>query len=282
VHWVPLVASLVAAAAITPTTIRGLVTQGMVRDNYRGASVAFPAGIALLIPAFVALVVVGPLYQFANSSPFVDGFDLACFFVFGVAVLGLIDDFTGSREGQPRGWRGHFGALAHGQLSTGILKAVGVLGLALFLVPSPLDPTYSTADYLLSAAVLVLATNVFNLIDLRPGRAIKALALLGAGLSIASGRIAPLQAVSLFLGPILVLLPLDLREAGMLGDTGSNVVGAVAGVWLILTLDTTLALAIAAGVLALITLYGEFRSISAFIERTPGFRQLDLLGRSHA
>ena len=35
------------------------------------------------------------------------------------------------------------------------------------------------------------------------------------------------------------------------------------------------------GVLALITLYGEFRSISGFIERTPGFRQLDLLGRLH-
>jgi UDP-GlcNAc:undecaprenyl-phosphate/decaprenyl-phosphate GlcNAc-1-phosphate transferase len=282
VHWVPLVASLVAAVAITPTTVRGLRAQGMLRENYRGEPVACPTGIALLIPAFVALVVVGPLYQFATSSPLVDGADLAVFFVFGVAVLGLIDDFAGSRQGQPRGWRGHFGALAHGHLSTGVLKAVGVLGLALFLVASPLDPNYSTADYLLSAAVLVLATNVFNLIDLRPGRAIKTLILLGAGLSIASGRIAPLQAVGLFLGPILVLLPLDLREAGMLGDTGSNVIGAVAGVWLILTLNTTLALAIAAGVLALITLYGEFRSISAFVERTPGLRQLDLLGRSHA
>jgi UDP-GlcNAc:undecaprenyl-phosphate/decaprenyl-phosphate GlcNAc-1-phosphate transferase len=282
VHWVPLVASLVAAAAITPTTVRGLATHGMLRENYRGMPVAFPTGIALLVPAFVALVVLGPLDQFANSSPFVDGFDLACFFVFGVAVLGLIDDFAGSREGQPRGWRGHFGALARGRLSTGVLKAVGVLGLALFLVASPTDPTYSTAEYLLSAAVLVLATNVFNLLDLRPGRAIKSLVLLGAGLVIASGRVAPLQAVSLFLGPIVVLLPLDLREAGMLGDTGSNVIGAVAGVWLILTLTTTLGLAIAAGVLAAITLYGEFRSISAFVERTPGLRQLDLLGRSHA
>jgi UDP-GlcNAc:undecaprenyl-phosphate GlcNAc-1-phosphate transferase len=282
VHWVPLVASLVAAVAITPTTVRGLAGQGLVRENYRGVRVAFPAGIALLIPAFIALVLLGPLYQFANSSPFVDGFDFAVFFVFGVAVLGLIDDFAGSRAGQPRGWRGHFGALAHGQLSTGVLKAVGVLGLALFLAASPIDPTYSTADYLLTAAVLVLATHVFNLLDLRPGRAGKALILLGAGLSIVSGRIAPLQAVSLFLGPILVLLPLDLREVGMLGDTGSSVVGAVAGVWIVFTLTTTLGLAIAAGILALITLYGEFRSISAFVERTPGLRQLDLLGRSHA
>jgi UDP-N-acetylmuramyl pentapeptide phosphotransferase/UDP-N-acetylglucosamine-1-phosphate transferase len=282
VHWVPLVASLVAAAAITPTTVRGLSEQGLVRENYRGARVAFPTGIALLTPVFVVLVLVGALYQFASSSPLVDGFDFACFFGLGVAVLGLIDDFAGSRLGQPRGWRGHFGALAHGHLSTGVVKAVGVLGLAAFLAADPIDPSYSTADYLLTVAVLVLATNVFNLLDLRPGRAIKALIVLGAGLAIGSGKIAPLQAVSLFLGPILILFPLDLREAGMLGDTGSNVIGAVAGVWLIFTLTSTLGLAIAAGVLALITLYGEFRSISAFVERTPGLRQLDLLGRSHA
>jgi hypothetical protein len=106
--------------------------------------------------------------------------------------------------------------------------------------------------------------------------------LLGAGLTIGSSQLGPLWTLGLFIGPILVLLPLDLREVGMLGDTGSNVIGAVAGVWLILTLTTTLGLAIAAAVLGLITLYGEFRSISAFIERTPGFRQLDLLGRSHA
>src|SRR3712207_6867337 len=42
----------------------------------------------------------------------------------------------------------------------------------------------------------------------------------------------PLWTVGLFLGPILVLLPLDLRELGMLGDTGSNAIGAVAGLWL--------------------------------------------------
>ena len=110
----------------------------------------------------------------------------------------------------------------------------------------------------------------------------KALILLGVGLTLGSRNLQPLRTLGLFIGPILVLLPLDLREVGMLGDTGSNVIGAVAGVWLVLTLTTTLGLAVAAGVLALITLYGEFRSISAFVERTPGLRQLDLLGRSHA
>ena len=138
-----------------------------------------------------------------------------------------------------------------------------------------------TGDYLLAAAVLVLATNFFNLLDLRPGRSLKALALLGAALTIGSMDLDPLWALGLFVGPLLVLLPLDLRERGMLGDTGSNVAGAVAGLWLILTLDTTGQL-IALGVIGTATIYGEFRSISRLIDRTPGLRHLDSLGRSHA
>jgi UDP-GlcNAc:undecaprenyl-phosphate/decaprenyl-phosphate GlcNAc-1-phosphate transferase len=279
VHWVPLVASLVAAAAITPTTVRGLTAQGMVRDNYRGVRVAFPAGVALVVPAMAALVVAAPLYELVDVDVLQPGVGLALIYVFGVGFLGLMDDLLGSEPGQPRGWRGHFRALGAGRLSTGVVKALGALGLALLVAA---NPVLDAGAYLLSAAVLVLATNVFNLVDLRPGRAGKAFILLGAGLIIGSGELDPFWTLGLFIGPILVLLPLDLREVGMLGDTGSNVIGAVAGVWLILTLETTLALAIAAGILALITLYGEFRSISAFIERTPGFRQLDLLGRSHA
>ena len=278
-HWVPLVASLVAAAAITPTTVRGLAAQGMVRANYRGIDVAFPAGIALVLPALVALVVVAPLYQLVDTDVLQPGFGLALVYIFGIAFLGLLDDLVGSDTGQPRGWRGHFGAIGSRQLSTGVFKAAGALGLALFIAA---DPALGAGDYLLSVLVLVLATNVFNLLDLRPGRAGKAFVLLGAGILIASRDLGPFWTLGLFIGPIVVLLPLDLREVGMLGDTGSNVIGAVAGVWLILTLTTTLGLAIAAGVLALITLYGEFRSISAFVERTPGLRQLDLLGRSHA
>ena len=278
-QWVPLVASLVAAAAITPTAVRELADRGMVRDNYRGRRVAFPSGIALVVPALVALAVAAPLYQFVSIDTLQPLFGLALVYVLGVGLLGLLDDLAGSGPGAPRGWRGHFRALAAGHLSTGVVKAVGALALALLVAA---DPSASAATYLLSAAVLVLATNFFNLIDLRPGRAGKAFILLGAGLTIGSGELRPLWTVGLFIGPILVLLPFDLREVAMLGDTGSNVIGGVAGIWLILTLTTTLGLAIAAGILALITLYGEFRSISAFVERTPGLRQLDLFGRSHA
>ena len=64
----------------------------------------------------------------------------------------------------------------------------------------------------------------------------------------------------------------------MLGDAGSNVLGAVAGLWLVLALGPT-GEAVALAVLAVLTLYGEFRSISALVERNPLLRRLDSLGR---
>jgi UDP-GlcNAc:undecaprenyl-phosphate/decaprenyl-phosphate GlcNAc-1-phosphate transferase len=278
VHWLPLVVSFVVAAAITPATVRALARHGSVRENYRGAPVAFPAGVTIVSAALLASIVVAPLYSLVDDDVFREGTVIAVTFVLGVAFLGLLDDLAGSQHGLPRGWRGHFGALASGRLSTGAVKALGTLGLGLLVMR---QPHADAGRYLLAVAVLVLATNLFNLLDLRPGRSAKLLILLGAGLLIASGKANPFWAVSLFIGPILVLLPLELRELAMLGDTGSNVIGAVAGVWLVLSLST-LAQGIAAAILVAITVYGEFRSISALIERTPGLRQLDSIGRSHA
>src|SRR5262249_54001715 len=106
VHWVPLVASFVAAAAITPTTVRGLAAQGHLRENYRGESVAFPAGIALLTPAVVALGFVAVLFQF-KVDVLEPEFGFALVYVLGIGFLGLLDDFLGSATDQPRGWRQH-------------------------------------------------------------------------------------------------------------------------------------------------------------------------------
>jgi UDP-N-acetylmuramyl pentapeptide phosphotransferase/UDP-N-acetylglucosamine-1-phosphate transferase len=276
-----LVVSSTIALAVVPTALRELERRGLVKENYRGAMVAFPAGLAAVAASLIAL---GPAAIADHASdgdvwPAIGapvGIVGMALYVLGVAVLGLIDDLIGA--GDERGWRGHARATAAGGFSPGLLKAAGGAGLALFvLAGSALD----TGDYLLAAAVLVLATNFFNLLDLRPGRSLKAFALLGAALMIGSMDLDPLWALGLFVGPLLVLMPFDLRERGMLGDTGSNVAGAVAGLWLILTLDTTGQL-IALAVIGTATIYGEFRSISRLIDRTPGLRHLDSLGRSHA
>jgi UDP-N-acetylmuramyl pentapeptide phosphotransferase/UDP-N-acetylglucosamine-1-phosphate transferase len=286
------VISLIIAAGVVSPVCRSLVELGLTQKNYRGTPVAFPAGIAILIAAFVALVPLSLIQELADGNVFKPGLQTALIYVTGVSLLGLLDDLIGSgvleRRGEPvgggapplpRGWRGHARAIASGRLSTGALKAVGSLGLALYVLR---DSGRTKPEYLLAVALVVLTTNLFNLLDLRPGRSAKALVLLGGLLTLASMDVNPLWTLGLFVGPVLVLMPLDLRERGMLGDTGSNAIGAVAGLWLVLTLSTT-AQAIALAVVLLITVYGEFRSISAFIERTPGLRLLDSLGRiSHA
>jgi UDP-GlcNAc:undecaprenyl-phosphate GlcNAc-1-phosphate transferase len=284
VQSLPLVVSLIVAALVGGPLLRSLRDGGFVRENYRGVSLPFPIGIAIPVTALAALIPLALLQELADANIFTADAYPAVTYVIGVSLLGLLDDFVGSGifgrhqagAGSPRGWRGHFGAIFGGGFSTGAVKAVGSLGLALFALSGQ---GRSAGEYLVGAGVLVLATNLFNLLDLRPGRSAKALLLLGAALTIGSLDVDGLWTVGLFLGPVLVLLPLDLRERGMLGDTGSNAIGAIAGIWLIATLDTT-GQAIALGVMALVTAYGEFRSISAFVERTPGLRHLDSLGRT--
>jgi UDP-GlcNAc:undecaprenyl-phosphate GlcNAc-1-phosphate transferase len=286
VHSLPLVVSLIVAALVAPPLVRALRDGGLVRENYRGRALPFPIGVAIPVAALLALIPLSLLQELADVHVFRAEAYPAVTYVVGVALLGLLDDFVGSglfsaarlarpAAATPRGWRGHAGEILGGGFSTGAVKAAGSLGLALFALSGQ---GRSTAEYLVGAGVLVLATNLFNLLDLRPGRSAKVLILLGAALSLGAWDSTGLWTVGLFLGPVLVLLPFDLRERGMLGDTGSNAIGAVAGLWLVATLSTP-GQAIALAVMAVVTVYGEFRSISALVERTPGLRQLDSLGR---
>jgi UDP-GlcNAc:undecaprenyl-phosphate/decaprenyl-phosphate GlcNAc-1-phosphate transferase len=162
-----------------------------------------------------------------------------------------------------------------GRFSTGAIKAVGAFALAAYAVSGR---GREELDYLADLALLLLATNLFNLLDLRPGRAEKVFFLLLAGLCLGGWTAEPLELLGIFIGPIVVGAWLTLRERAMLGDTGSNLIGAVAGISLLETLGDPARL-IALGVIAAVNLYGEFRSISALIERVPLLRQLDSLGR---
>lgn len=276
VQSLPFLVSLGVAVGVVPAAVRGLRGRGFVRENYRGRPVAFPGGAALVAASLIALIPLSLIDELGNHDVFRPGAGAVTIYVLAVAFLGLLDDLVGGRGERARGWRGHARATLSGSFSTGALKAVGSLGAALFVLRGHGLPA---GRYLLEVALLVLATNAFNLLDLRPGRSAKALMLLGAGVTIASADVHPLWTVGLFAGPVLVLLPFDLREQAMLGDTGSNLIGAVAGLWLVLALSTV-GQAIALGVIALITVYGEFRSISELIERTPLLRQLDSLGRA--
>ena len=167
--------------------------------------------------------------------------------VLPVAAIGVADDLW---SGEERGFRDHLGKGA----TTGVLKLVGIPAFALWRTRS------------LSGAILVgLSANLLNQLDTKPGRALKA--YLAASI--------PLRAPK----SIAVLLaPYDLREMAMLGDSGSNALGAMLGfesVGRFTERQRWSAIAALAG----LTLLGERQSLGALIERTPVFRELDAWGR---
>lgn len=287
-HALPFLLALASAGILAPVVLRMLRDGGHTKANYRERRLPFPFGVLTLAAALLALTPLILLQVLASAEIFHPEILPIALYALGVLALGLIDDTLGDRseadrpevdrhEGRaaPRGWRGHGAALARGELSTGTLKAAGSLGLALLATSYQ---SLSDGRWLLAAAVLVLATNAFNLLDLRPGRSTKAFVLLGLGLGLGASDPRPLWALGLFAGPALVAGFYDLREQAMLGDTGANLLGALAGLWLVLTLSGTGQL-VALALLGALTLYGELRSISGFVERTPGLRQLDSWGR---
>ena len=270
----PLICSSLAALAIAPVACRWLAAGPLARENYRGRLIAAPLGLVVVLAALAALGPLALVQQLSQRTLLPADVGWVSVFVLGVALLGLVDDaFAGSA----RGWRGNLAALRSGRLDTGALKAVGTLVLALVVLHGRAG---GGERFLLSVAVLTLSTNAFNLIDLRPGRAVKALVLLGVGLTVAAGGAAgALWAIGPYAGPVLVVGVYDLRERGMLGDTGANLLGAIGGAWMVLTLSLG-GLIVALVLLVAFTIYGEFRSISAFVERAPVLRHLDSLGRA--
>jgi hypothetical protein len=189
-----------------------------------------------------------------------------------VAAAGFVDDIAGGRS---RGMAGHLASLARGRPTTGILKlAVGVAGG--WFVAAELTP-----GALRRGAALVLiavSTNLWNGLDVRPGRAVK----WGAPLLALVAALPPAGSFDLIAGAVfgasIAVLPLDLRELGMLGDSGSNPVGFVAGAGLALVLPTG-GLVAAAAVAVALQVTAETVTLSRMIESLPPLRWFDRLGR---
>ncbi|MBI4943767.1 MAG: hypothetical protein HY830_23750, partial [Actinobacteria bacterium] len=164
----------------------------------------------------------------------------------GAAAFGMLDDL--GETGTSKGLKGHLGELARGRLTTGGAKVlgIGVTGLAAAALALPRDSGTDDgtddgtggsgrlarlADVAASGALVAGSANLLNLLDRRPGRALKATLLWAAPLAATSGPGGALAAAAA--GPAVALLPEDLGERAMLGDTGANAAGALLGTALV-------------------------------------------------
>lgn len=275
------------------------------RTNFHGVTVSLRGGVAMAGAAVASAAVASALSDQPRAAL---GGVVASL---GGGLAGYIDDVDqGAHDGGKvaKGLKGHLGALAHGQVTTGVIKIAGIGASA--LAASALVGSKATsvggkvADLAVNTVLIAGTANLANLLDLRPGRALKATVLVAAPLSYfscaaaktpasgaseaasatpaapasASGASAQRLLASGLNAAAITALVEDLQETTMLGDTGANAAGALLGTSLAANDSWKLRLGTTLGVVGLI-LASEKVSFSKVIAANPALNWLDQLWR---
>ena len=239
---------------------------GLVMENYRERVIPYGYGLIFGINLIIILVL-GALIETYN----VKLSTRLIILVLTMTLIGIIDDTLGQKEFQ--GFKGHLYALFFEfRLTTGVLKMILSFIITFYLF------FYWHANLLsaiIATLIVLLAANFINLLDVRPGRALKGFIVL-LGLSFL------FQSNIFLLIPILIMvlfsLPVDLKAKGMMGDVGANVLGAVWGFLFIINASRLEQVLILCG-LIIINLYSEICSLSQLIANNRVLNFLDHLGR---
>lgn len=249
-------------------------TERWTRKNHQDRAVTLYEG-----PAYVVGAVAGALAGGAGGPALVAGL--------GAAAFGALDDLAG--DNASKGLRGHLAAALSGEVTTGLIKIAGLGGTGL-LSARMIDRSrdQSAVATLVGGAVIAGSANIVNLLDLRPGRALKVVLLAAPIVAGGHGRrfsptIGPATGLATVTagavaGAAIAALPGDLAGRSMLGDTGANSAGALLGAAVVARSGVRGRL-LALAVLTLLTFASEKVSFTAVIESTPGLRALDALGR---
>lgn len=237
-------------------------------ENHRGLLVPRTLGIWL---ALAAVASTGVIAVTGRPAPL----DRAGWGALGATLLvfaaGLVDDLV---PGGPRGLRNHVRELASGRVSTGVVKAIAVVAAA--IVSIALQPGRSGWIRLAGVVLVAACANMWNGLDVRPGRAIKFglvafMGLVGVDLAL----LPTLPGVALGSAAALWF---DLKERAMLGDGGANLLGFTIGLGLYLILPDWGV--VAAGTTAVaINVVAESVTLTRVIDGSPPLRWFDALGR---
>jgi UDP-GlcNAc:undecaprenyl-phosphate/decaprenyl-phosphate GlcNAc-1-phosphate transferase len=228
--------------------------------NHRGVPVLVVLGMALALCATASTFV----YAAVRDTGAAAWGALAGMLL--VFAAGLVDDLA---PVGPRGLRNHLRELVSGRMTTGILKLIVTVGASVFAVA--LQP--ERAAYARAAAVVLVAAsaNVWNGLDVRPGRALKAFVVVCVAFAV-WGDLAHVPAMAGLAAGAIVALPFDL------GDGGANLLGFAAG----LAVADVLAdpwVPVAAVAAVGLNVLADTVTFSRVIDATPPLRWADGLGR---
>lgn len=268
-YTVLLITGLFGTYAIIPLFKNLLVNSNIIRPNYKQDMIPVSMGIVFL----PMMIINGIILAFFTSK--VENLLYIFVYIFGMISMffaGVLDDIIGNRN--VSGLKGHFKSLFKGDLTTGGFKALfgGFVGIIISVAISK-----NIADIVINTLIIALSTNLMNLLDLRPGRAIKAYLLI-------------LTVIFLTLGGFIKVLPLlivpnvlayfnhDLKARAMMGDTGSNVLGISIGILVVLGYSRNIRLGWLV-FLILIHLLTEKYSLTKIIEKNKLLNFIDRLGR---
>ena len=218
--------SLIFAAYFKITIINMMKVEQFTAKNYSGIAVVNGGGLIFLFPCLFGIL------PFWNDNI---RMDLLVYIniVFATLFMGLIDDIFG--RSHPKGFKGHLKKIVEKQLTTGLLKIL--IGIVIGFVASSIY--YSTLlDISIHAILFALCVNFINLMDLRPGRAIKAFLATIALIVILIG-FENLWILFPIIVAIVIYIPGELREEYMLGDTGANLLGGILGLYVVNISQTT-------------------------------------------
>ncbi|MFC5264324.1 hypothetical protein ACFPJ1_19630 [Kribbella qitaiheensis] len=234
------------------------------RTNHRGETVTLLEGPIAVLGALAGVAA-------SRSDSRVKAAALVAGSVSG--AVGAYDDLAGATE--TKGFRGHLSALRRGEVTSGAVKILGVgaAGLvAAALLPRRSKGFGAVAEIVADGALIAGTANLTNLMDLRPGRALKAVTALSAPVAVTGG---PASAV---IGAAVASAPSDLGERSMLGDCGANGLGAITGTALAASLPRPLKV-LALGAVVALNLASEKVSFTKVIAETPALDKIDQWGR---
>jgi hypothetical protein len=239
------------------------------RRNFRNQLVVTACGVAIFASFVLQLDLVSLMWTHISN-----GCAVLAFVGVWFLLLGLVDDTFG--DGKWRGFKGHFGALfLEGRITSGLLKAVGGL-LCSVIAVLWFGGGCSFTSLVVGVALICSSANGINLLDKRPSRAIKAFWMLCA-VSIVFSR-HELRMLPFML--ILSTLPYsyyDFTSKAMLGDAGSNMLGAILGAFIWLATAVPFQIAILLIWLGL-HVYSEKHSLTEAIAKVRLLRWIDELG----